>query len=318
VTGTSVGAIVGAAYSLNKLDRLSKFIGNKEWKETFREDLMLKSVGGISFNDVTLRRIFGENIAIKDMPINFSCVGCDMKTGDEIIFKGDDKLFESLKMTSAIPGVVTPIKHNGKWIIDGGTVDPVPVEECFKNGADFVIAVNLHSDKSLKNMSKKSPVINEINQTLKTETDRPTQVTSIISTVSKYVPGGLAKYIPGGGLLGGLSSMFGRKPKIIHLPPDNSLSTSEDDPPAFYRSAQIAFDILMRQIAKTKLAVSKPDIILHPVTINSWEWTKFDDGIEQGRQIARENIEIIKRLIEEKKINKLTLAAAAKAQNSQK
>jgi len=55
-------------------------------------------------------------------------------------------LLQAIRASIAVPGILTPVLREERWLVDGGLVNPVPVSVCRALGADFVIAVNLNSE----------------------------------------------------------------------------------------------------------------------------------------------------------------------------
>ncbi len=145
VAGTSVGALVGGVYVSGQLDAFAEWVT----KLTSREVLGLMD---FSFSGGAMKgeRLFGffadqhENPDIETLSKRFVSVATEMKTGREIwIQKGP--ILSAARASCALPGVLTPVKHNDRWMLDGGLVNPVPVSACRALGADVVIAVNLNA-----------------------------------------------------------------------------------------------------------------------------------------------------------------------------
>ncbi len=65
---------------------------------------------------------------------------------DREVWLRNGPLWDSVRASIALPGIITPSHANGDWLVDGGLVNPVPVSLCKALGADIVIAVNLNSD----------------------------------------------------------------------------------------------------------------------------------------------------------------------------
>lgn len=146
VAGASVGAAVGAAYALGRLDEL------EHWACT----LNLQQV--VSFLDVSLAgglikgarliETFRQKLAdvpIEELPMPFAAVACDLVSGREIWLR-EGMLSDAVRASIALPGALTPVERDGMVLVDGGLVNPVPVSLCRAMGADAVIAVDLNSD----------------------------------------------------------------------------------------------------------------------------------------------------------------------------
>ena len=86
-----------------------------------------------------------EGVDIQSLPLSFGAVATELNTGREVwLRKGD--ILDSVRASIALPGLFAPFKLGGKWLVDGGLVDPVPIALCRARGAEVVIAVNLNGD----------------------------------------------------------------------------------------------------------------------------------------------------------------------------
>lgn len=146
VCGTSIGALVGAAYSVGKIDLF------KEWAV----GLTIKNV--ISFMDIALNggMLKGERLMgffrqnfidcpIEEMKIPFGAVATALHTGAEVWIRNGSTL-DAIRASIALPGLFSPVWHSGQLLVDGGLVNPVPVSLARAMGADILIAVDLSSD----------------------------------------------------------------------------------------------------------------------------------------------------------------------------
>ncbi|WP_417684827.1 patatin-like phospholipase family protein [Pseudidiomarina gelatinasegens] len=146
VAGTSIGSLVGAGFASGRLDDLEKWVRDMGRWEVFNLLDFGFSHGGIIQGEKVFghaRDLFGA-INIEDMPITYGAVATDLFTGREIwLRKGD--VYQASRASCSMPGLLAPAGVDGRWLVDGGLVNPVPVSLCRALGADFVIAVNLNS-----------------------------------------------------------------------------------------------------------------------------------------------------------------------------
>lgn len=147
VAGCSIGAYVGAAYASGKLDEL------EEWAFTLTEWQVFGLLGigfrrgGLASGQKVFEKHKNEFCAatFEEMNIPFTAVATDLYSGKEVVFnKG--KIKDTIQASCAIPALFAPIEYEGRWLVDGAIVNPVPVNQCRQLGADFVIAVNLSAD----------------------------------------------------------------------------------------------------------------------------------------------------------------------------
>ena len=159
VCGTSVGALVGAAHVAGNLDRLEEWVRSLTRLETARFFEITSTFTGF-VNTSRLRKFLEKHVAgaddrIEDLKLQYGSVATDLESGREIWFtKGP--LLEAVWASISLPGLFPAIRHENRWLVDGGLVNPVPVSVCRALGADVVIAVNLNGDIVGKHLVKTS------------------------------------------------------------------------------------------------------------------------------------------------------------------
>ncbi|MCG8391894.1 MAG: patatin-like phospholipase RssA [Pseudomonadales bacterium] len=145
VAGTSIGAIVGSAYVTGVLNEFGEWVKSLTVKDVF--GLMDFSLSGGMVKGEKLFNFFREHHEDPDMESlekKLVTVATDMKSGREIwITRG--KVLDAARASCALPGLFSPVKVQGRWMLDGGLVNPVPVSAARAMGADVVIAVNLNA-----------------------------------------------------------------------------------------------------------------------------------------------------------------------------
>ncbi len=147
VAGTSIGSLVGAAFALNKIDVLEAFARQLDWKQIVSFlDVTFPKSGLIDGKKITnYFRSHVREIRIEELPLSYCAVATDLTSGREIVLRAGD-LIEAVRASISVPGIFTPVKKNGGFLIDGGLVNPVPVSGARDMGADYVIAVDLNND----------------------------------------------------------------------------------------------------------------------------------------------------------------------------
>lgn len=147
VAGSSIGALVGAAYASDQLDEMEAMVATLEWNDIVAYLDMSVIGGGLIQGDKITKflRQHAKHADIKSLPRRFAAVATDLNNGSEVWMQEGD-LLNAVRASVALPGLFTPFKHNGRWLVDGGLVDPVPVSLCRAMGADIVIAVSLNAD----------------------------------------------------------------------------------------------------------------------------------------------------------------------------
>ena len=147
IAGTSAGAIVAAAYASGRLGALEGIAEELDWRliaGLFIEfgiprDGLLKGARVMRF----LRDIIpAENFEALRIPA--AVVAADLDAEGEMVFTSGP-LHHAIRASIAIPGVFTPVAHNGRLLADGGLVNPVPVSAARALGATRVIAVDINT-----------------------------------------------------------------------------------------------------------------------------------------------------------------------------
>lgn len=149
VCGSSIGALVGAAYANGQAEALQAWVTGLTWQDVLRLfDLELQS--GLIKGD-KLMRLLAErfiNAGFGELALPFGCVATDLGNGREVWLRNGSVL-EAVRASLALPGLFAPVQRDGRWLVDGALVNPIPVSLARAMGADVVIAVDLGTDSSL-------------------------------------------------------------------------------------------------------------------------------------------------------------------------
>ncbi|TSE32606.1 patatin-like phospholipase RssA [Tepidimonas charontis] len=144
VCGTSIGALVGAAYAAGELDRLEPWVRTLTWQQVVGL-IDLKMGGGLieggKLVEFFRTRFTDQGIEALSKP--FGCVATELATGREVWLR-EGPVIDAVRASIAVPGLFTPAVRDGRLLVDGGLVNPVPVSLCRAMGADVVIAVDLN------------------------------------------------------------------------------------------------------------------------------------------------------------------------------
>lgn len=249
VAGCSIGAYVGSAYASGHLADL------KEWACSLGEWQILTllgvgiNTGGIASGKRVFEKLVDEfsvpNFAQMQKP--FAVTATDMHTGLEVVFK-EGEIGESIRASCAIPGLFAPVQYQGRWLIDGAVVNPVPVNLCRELGADVVIAVNLAADFR--------PEMIEKFRVEHTESQRKTDEFLAQNTSL-------------------LRSWFS---------PDKS--KEQDSPPGIMSVMSSALDIMQARVTRSRLAGDPPHILIEPHlrNVGILEFNRAEELIQNGRE----------------------------------
>ena len=148
IAGTSMGALVGGWYAAHRsVKTLEKIFLEIDHREVIPIKKVVKKKKGILFSDKLVVRDLEDGFygrKIEDLSIPFASITTDVEKGEEVVIKSGD-LYEAVNASIALPIVFKPIRIDGKLLMDGGFVNPVPADAVRNMGADFVIAIDVSS-----------------------------------------------------------------------------------------------------------------------------------------------------------------------------
>jgi NTE family protein len=87
---------------------------------------------------------------IEDLPVAYTAVATDLAKNSEVVLNSGS-LYEAIKASVSIPMLITPVQKNDTLFVDGGVLNPVPVNRVKRNGDDMLIAVNVNAFIPFKN-----------------------------------------------------------------------------------------------------------------------------------------------------------------------
>ena len=257
ISGCSIGALVGGAYASGHFTDLEKWVGALTWKEIvgFLDMSMMR--GGVIRGEKLLdfARLYMQEKPIEDLDIPFAAVATDLENGREVWLR-EGSLLEAVRASISLPGLFTPVKREGRWLVDGGLVDPVPVSLCRALGADVVIAVNLNGDLLVKH-EKRQNKPKAVNESVKTND-------SLWERVSDTWKSELSE----------------RKNILLKQWLDK-----RTDAPGMFEVMYGSLNIMQDRITRSRLAGDPADVILEPRPghIGLMDYDKAEDAIAEGR-----------------------------------
>ena len=144
IAGCSMGALIGGVYAAGKLEDF------RDWMKTIDRKKMLELTDfSLSLNHfVKGKRIieaimeFVPDVAIEDLPIPYCAVATDLKAGKEVVFdKGS--LFEAIRASISLPSFYEPVQRDGMILIDGGVMNPIPLNRVKRSPGDILVGVDV-------------------------------------------------------------------------------------------------------------------------------------------------------------------------------
>ncbi len=147
VCGVSSGSLVGAAYASGQLDVLEEWIRKLRWLDVLTLFDTTLGRGGFIEGSKLMTTMANrlKDQPIESLPIMYGAIATDLHTGGEVWLR-EGSMLSAVRASSGLPGLFVPVRQGGRWLIDGGVVNPVPVSLCHALGADLVVAVNLNTD----------------------------------------------------------------------------------------------------------------------------------------------------------------------------
>jgi len=270
IAGTSIGALVGGVYLAGKLDVL------ESWALALNRRRMMSYMdirwggSGLMRGDRlarVLNHYLGDTL-IENLDRKYAAVACDLRTGYEVwLQKGS--LVNAVRASYALPGAFDPVQIDGRYMIDGALVNPVPVSACRALGAHMVIAVSLNGDAfGPIGSSHELDVDNE-----NPEKVDPFQLAS--QSLNKLRPDRLL-----------LKSMMG--------------ISADGKAPKIGSVMMSTLNIVMDRISRSRLAGDPPDVFVAPRIghIGMMEFTKAEELIERGYRAMQHEIPLIHSVIE--------------------
>ncbi|MDX1704919.1 patatin-like phospholipase family protein [Pseudidiomarina sp.] len=278
VAGTSIGSLVGAGFASGRLDEVEAWVRDMGRWQVFNLLDFGFSHGGI----IQGEKVFGHArdrfgaVAIEDLKVIFGAVATDLYTGREVWLREGD-IYDAARASCAMPGLLAPYSNSGRWLVDGGLVNPVPVSLSRAMGAEFVIAVHLNSQLNTAAIEQRSrhtaPQVDpeiDVNGEIKASESTETE--------PEEMPEGEE----------GFFKNFISTSQDYWDSVKDRFSSSSADPavkaPGMFGVMAGAIDIMQERITKARIAGDPPDILLQPKLghIGLLEFERGNEAIDIG------------------------------------
>jgi NTE family protein len=264
VSGTSIGSLVGACYATNSLESLAKEACRISITDIPRLLSPTFSNKGF-FTGKNVLELLNQHMGthnIEDLDIKFAAAATNLDNGSLAVFTTGD-LTEAVRASIAIPLIFTPVSRDNFLFVDGGIVEPIPVEASRDLGADIVIAVDLFGIEELQDGEPEVPMV----------ADKTSEgaMGYLLSISSKLSLDNLLDPIRFGGSKWNVLSIL-----------ESTLATSQ------------------ARLTELRLLQQPSDITLRPPvsSVGILDFHKGAETIEIGRKYAREHLDAIKKLID--------------------
>ncbi len=263
ICGTSIGAVVGAAYADDQLERLETWVRNLTWQAVV--GLIDFTIDGGLIEGGKLLAFFRSHFEDKDitqLPKAYGAVTTELLTGREVWLR-EGSVVDAVRASMALPGLFTPAQVGERLLVDGALVNPVPVSLCRAMGADIVIAVDLNWDLMGRHLQKPEEV-----------RARPTQTAS-----------------------GAFASILGKLPFALGRLKSGPATSMEM--PSILDVLSISLNIMQVRITRSRLAGEPADVMIRPRLSDFalMDYHRAAPAIAEGQRAAERVLPELKELI---------------------
>ncbi|MBX2895916.1 MAG: patatin-like phospholipase family protein [Cyclobacteriaceae bacterium] len=147
IVGCSMGAVVGGIYCAGYLAEYKHWLIKLSRMDVFRLlDFTISAQGFVKGERVfkAIEEFIGDH-QIESFKTPFTAVAADLIEQKEVLYKAGS-LFRALRASIAIPTVFTPVRDGKLKLVDGGVLNPLPVNLITRQSGDTVVAVNLNAN----------------------------------------------------------------------------------------------------------------------------------------------------------------------------
>lgn len=263
VCGSSSGALVGGLYAAGLLDDFEAWGRALDRRQVMGYfDLSLR--GGI----IKARKLLdavGAPLAdrsIESLERPFGAVATDLESGREVWLR-QGPVLEALRASMAVPGFVTPVQLGGRWLVDGGLVNAVPVSLCRAMGADSVIAVDLQTTLLRRRFGDEG----EEPEDAAAEPAEPEEPPGSVRATLRELAEDLRRRV-------------------------TANEDGRDATPSIYEVMANALNIMQVRITRSRMAGDPPDLLVTP-RLRDYGFLDFDrvgEAIEEGRRALERSL----------------------------
>ncbi|HRQ30988.1 MAG TPA: patatin-like phospholipase family protein [Saprospiraceae bacterium] len=145
VCGSSIGAVIGGLYAMDKLDDYTKWIKTLDKSAVWGlMDFALTGKGLIKGEKVFDKmKTFIPDVLIEDMEIPYVAVATDVLNRKEMVFD-QGSFYDAARASIAIPALITPVHHLETILVDGGVLNPIPFDHIKPVESSLLVVVNLY------------------------------------------------------------------------------------------------------------------------------------------------------------------------------
>jgi NTE family protein len=276
IAGSSMGALVGGIYAAGKLDVFTDWVRPLQRLAVLRLlDWTLSGGGFIKGDRIirVLRELIGD-VEIEELPIPYTAVAVDLDVQREVWFSRGP-LFDAIRASISIPTIFRPHRYQGRLLVDGGLLNPLPVSPTLRDLTDATIAVDVNAPAE----PLFAPAVAASGATGRDRGSAGQATPEMLPNGDKPAPIDISQAGYRRRISEFVESMIGKREQHV----------VEREPGTIELFAR-SLDIVQETITRLKIAAQPPDLLI-TIPRNACAFYEFDRAeqlIEIGRQRTRE------------------------------
>ncbi len=259
IAGSSIGAVIGAFYACGQLETYKKWVLNLDRLDLFNLFDFTISTKGFIKGDKLFRSLeeLIDDRPLERLRIPFTAIATDIVNQKEVLFESGS-MYTALRASTAIPTVIRPVVKDGIELIDGGVINPMPMDRVKRSPGDLMVVVNINA-----NIEYERPAL-EVETQKKVDKDYTDKLNSFVKKWSSKVP---------------------------------TTSTSAKTL-GFLELVNRSLDLMQDQLTNAKISQHKPDLVINfsKKACTTFEFYKAKEMIQGGRDAFDREFEKLKKL----------------------
>lgn len=265
IAGSSMGACVGGIYCAQKLDTFTEWVFTLNRRETIRlMDFTMSTQGVIKGKRILehLKGLLGE-IRIEDFDIPYTAIATDVKTKQEVWMRNGD-LYSVIRASSSIPTLMMPQKFGDRVLVDGGVLNPLPIEPLVPKITDLLVAVNINANDE-GHQSFTEVDVAKLTSFEHTEEETSAYTTRMVNTVKGW----------------------------LNMSKTEATDDNQNTTLNYLGMLNKTYDFMQDKLCEQSIKLYQPDIVVNiPRHVGTTlEFYRAEEMVEEGRSAAKKAIE---------------------------
>jgi NTE family protein len=296
IAGTSMGALVGGVAAAGKLEAYTEWALRLTQREVWRLlDISITAPGGAIRAERVIAKV-GEILDgahIENLPIPYTAVATDINARREVWFQRGP-VEHAVRASIAIPGVITPAVINGRVLVDGGLINPIPIEPTAAASADLTVAVSLSGMRSSNGTA--TPVKESSEQRPREEWTTRLRRSAVEVLDSERVRAITSRFAhPKDPARAAIDPELGLQAAVatqVAQTPAGALVLGQSDI-GLVDLLNMSFDTMSALISRYRMASNPPDILVNVPSnaVRTLDFHRAAEMIELGRQLTTEALD---------------------------